>query len=162
MQILPLCDFNYSHVVYLHTHSWCYLIASEIVENEFLITIRNNKRIMNHGYIYEFRSLMAVPGVVFLAQYDTLPHHILFSKRRNNCGYFHFNAVLKAPSHLTECRRTKGYEWEKCTKCTRIQRIQTEFPSNHAISNYCQLLSTNGKQRKNITCEGYRLFGSPL
>ena len=61
--------------------------------------------------------------------------------------------VLKAPSHLTECRRTKGYEWEKCTKCTRIQRIQTEFPSNHAISNYCQLLSTNGKQRKNITCE---------
>ena len=68
----------------------------------------------------------------------------------------------KAPSHLTECRRTKGDEWEKCTKCTRIQRIQTEFPSNHAISNYCQILSTNDKRRINIKCEGYRLFGSPL
>ena len=69
---------------------------------------------------------------------------------------------LKAPSHLTECRQTKGDEWEKCTKCTRIQRIQTEFPSNHAISNYCQILLTNDKRRINIKCEGYRLFGSLL
>ena len=63
------------------------------------------------------------------------------------------NIRLKAPSHLTECRRTKGDEWEKSTKCTRIQRIQTEFPSNHAISNYCKILSTNDKRRINITCE---------
>ena len=61
-----------------------------------------------------------------------------------------------APSHLTECRRTKGDEWENCTKCTRIQRIQTEFPSSHAISHYCQILSTNDKRKINITCEGYR------
>ena len=59
----------------------------------------------------------------------------------------HFVSV---PSHLTECRRTKGDKWEKCTKCTRIQRIQTEFPSSHAISNYCQILSTNDKRRMNI------------
>ena len=47
-----------------------------------------------------------------------------------------------APTHLTECRRTKGDGWEKCTKCTQIQ---IEFPSNHAISSYCQILSTNRK-----------------
>ena len=78
---------------------------------------------------------------------------------RNN-----FIAVFKliAPSHLTECRRTKGDEWEKCTKCTRIQRIQLKFPSNHAISNYFQILLTNGKRRINMTCEGYRFSGSPL
>ena len=67
-----------------------------------------------------------------------------------------------APSHLTECKRMKGDEWEKCTKCTRIQRIQTEFPSNHAISNYCQTLSTKDKRSINKTCEGCRFFGSPL
>ena len=69
---------------------------------------------------------------------------------------------LIAPLHLAECRRTKGEEWEKCTKCTQIQRIQIEFPSNHAISNYCQILSSNGKRRINMTCERYRFFGSPL
>ena len=66
-----------------------------------------------------------------------------------------------APSHLTECRRTKGDEWEKCTKCTRIQRIQTEFPSSHAISNYCQNLSTNDKRRI-YNMRRISISGSPL
>ena len=105
--------------------------------------------------------------------FNKFQRHTPLSCRRQQCfskvpgttgtiSFFSMCGIVKAPSHLTECRRTKGDEWEKCTKCTRIQRIQTEFPSNHAINNYCQLLSTNGKQRKNITCEGYRLFGSPL
>ena len=50
-----------------------------------------------------------------------------------------------APTHLTSGRRMKGDGWEKCTKCSGIQRIQIEIPSNHAISSYCQILSKSCK-----------------
>ena len=47
-------------------------------------------------------------------------------------------------------------------KCARIQRIQIKLPSNHAIINFCQIRSANGKRRINMTCEGSRFFGSLL
>jgi hypothetical protein len=46
---------------------------------------------------------------------------------------------LKAASHLSENRGTKGYEWGKWTECARIQRIKTNLTSSYPIINYCQI-----------------------
>jgi hypothetical protein len=65
---------------------------------------------------------------------------------------------LKAASHLSKNRQTKGNEWRKCTKWVRIQQIEINLTSNYPIINYCQIWSTNGKQRINMTCYGSRFF----
>ena len=72
------------------------------------------------------------------------------------------NSNFKAASHLSEFRETNGDESIKWTKYARMQRIQIKFPSNHAIINYCQIWSTNGKRRINMTCDRYWFFGSFL
>jgi hypothetical protein len=72
------------------------------------------------------------------------------------------NPALNPPHTWPNIGRQRGTNRENGPNEYKFNELKWNLTSTDPIINYCQIWSTNSKQRINRTCDGSRFFGSLL